>query len=45
MTRPLLLLSAALLFSPMLLAQQIKRELGDFDFTLGTTPHAVWPRG
>ncbi|MFF7066242.1 TorF family putative porin [Pseudomonas sp. NPDC008258] len=45
MTRPLLLLSAALLFSPVLLAQQIKRELGSFDFTLGTTPSRTMAQG
>ncbi len=38
MIRPLLLLSAALLLSPASQAQQMKRQLGDFDFTLGTTP-------
>ncbi|AYG44842.1 hypothetical protein DV532_11285 [Pseudomonas sp. Leaf58] len=45
MTRPLLLLSAALLFSPVLLAQQIKRELGNFDLTLGTTPSRSMAQG
>lgn len=45
MTRPFLLLSAALLFSPVLMAQQIKRELGDFDFTLGTTPSRSMAQG
>ncbi|WP_144965010.1 TorF family putative porin [Pseudomonas sp. DE0010] len=45
MTRPLLVLSAALLFSPTLLAQQIKREVGDFDFTLSTTPSRSMAQG
>ena len=45
MTRPLLVLSAALLFSPTLLAQQIKREVGDFDFTLSTTPTRSMAQG
>lgn len=36
MTRPLLLLAAALLVSPALQAKQIQRQLGDFDFKLGT---------
>ncbi|HYQ54373.1 MAG TPA: TorF family putative porin [Pseudomonas sp.] len=45
MTRPLLLLSAALLFSPALLAQQIQRQLGDFDFKLGTTASRTMAQG
>lgn len=45
MTRPLLLLGAALLFCPVLLAQQIKRELGEFDFTLGTSPSRSMAQG
>lgn len=45
MTRPPLILSAALLFSPALLAQQIQRQLGDFDFTLGTTPSRSMAQG
>jgi len=45
MFRPLLLLSIALLFSPPLLAQQMKRQLGDFDFTLGTTPSRSMAQG
>ncbi|QCI12791.1 hypothetical protein E6B08_16045 [Pseudomonas putida] len=45
MTRPLLLLSAALLLSPTLHAQQIQRELGDFNFTLGTTPSRSMAQG
>lgn len=45
MIRPLLVLSAALLFSPTLLAQQIKREVGDFDFTLSTTPTRSMAQG
>lgn len=45
MTRPLLLLGAALLFSPALMAQQMKRELGDFNFTLGTTPSRSMAQG
>ena len=45
MTRPLLLLGAALLFSPALLAQQIQRQLGDFDFKLGTTASRTMAQG
>ncbi|MDD1962952.1 TorF family putative porin [Pseudomonas sp. 39004] len=45
MTRPLLLLSAALLLSPALQAQQIQRQLGDFDFKLGTTPTRSMAQG
>ncbi|MFJ4053825.1 TorF family putative porin [Pseudomonas sp. NPDC089743] len=45
MTRPFLLLSAALLFSTALQAQQIQRELGDFDFKLGTTPSRSMAQG
>ena len=45
MTRPLLLLGAALLFSPALMAQQMKRELGDFNFTLGTAPSRSMAQG
>ena len=41
MTRPLLLLTVALLSSPALHAQQIQRQLGDFDFKLGTTPSRI----
>ena len=37
MTKPLLLLSAALLLSPPLQAQIIQRQLGEFDFKLGTS--------
>ncbi|WP_033727515.1 TorF family putative porin [Pseudomonas cremoricolorata] len=36
--RPFWLLGAALLLSPLVQAQQIQRELGDFDFKLATTP-------
>jgi len=39
------LLSAALLFSPALPAQQIQRQLGDFDFKLGTTPARSMAQG
>ena len=45
MTRPLLLLSATLLFSAPLAAQQIQRQLGDFDFKLGTTPSRSMAQG
>ena len=45
MTRPILLLSAALLFSAALQAQQIQRQLGDFDFKLGTTPTRSMAQG
>lgn len=45
MTRPLLLLGAALLFSPALLAQQIQRQLGDFDFKLGTSASRTMAQG
>lgn len=45
MIRPLLLLSAALLLSPASQAQQMKRQLGDFDFTLGTTPSRSMAQG
>lgn len=45
MIRPLLLLSAASLFSPLLSAQQIQRQLGDFDFKLGTTPSRSMAQG
>ncbi|MBA1200710.1 hypothetical protein G7009_02760 [Pseudomonas capeferrum] len=45
MTRPLLLLTAALLFSPPLLAQQIQRQLGDFDFKLGTIASRTMAQG
>ncbi|MFP3570402.1 hypothetical protein, partial [Paraburkholderia sp. SIMBA_030] len=45
MTRPILLLSAALLFSAALQAQQIQRQLGDFDFKLGTTPTRSMDQG
>ncbi|MBF8747826.1 TorF family putative porin [Pseudomonas monteilii] len=45
MTRPLLLLGAALLLSPALHAQQMLRQLGDFDFTLGTTPSRSMAQG
>lgn len=45
MTRPLLLLTAALLLSPPLLAQQMQRQLGDFDFKLGTTASRSMAQG
>ncbi|MFJ4158120.1 TorF family putative porin [Pseudomonas sp. NPDC089752] len=45
MTRPLLLLSAALLFSSAPQAQLIQRQLGDFDFKLGTTPSRSMAQG
>ncbi|HDS1737298.1 TorF family putative porin [Pseudomonas sp. BP8] len=46
MIRPLLLLSAAtFVFSPALHAQQIQRQLGDFDFKLGTTPSRTMAQG
>ncbi|MBJ9973985.1 hypothetical protein IAE35_01930 [Pseudomonas sp. S75] len=45
MTRPLLLLSAALLTSTSLCAQQIQRQLGDFDLKLGTTPSRSMAQG
>ncbi|NIF29050.1 hypothetical protein F3J44_22030 [Pantoea sp. Tr-811] len=45
MTRPFLSLCAALLFSPLLQAQQIQRQLGDFDFKLGTTPSRSMAQG
>ncbi|MFZ5933716.1 hypothetical protein BGP84_10595 [Pseudomonas putida] len=45
MTRPLLLLTLALLASPPLHAQQIQRQLGAFDFKLGTTPSRSMAQG
>ncbi|MCO7514961.1 TorF family putative porin [Pseudomonas guariconensis] len=45
MTRPLLLLAAALVFSPALQAQQIQRQLGDFDFKLGTDASRTMAHG
>lgn len=45
MIRPLLLLSAAALLSPAIQAQQIQRQLGDFDFKLGTTPSRSMAQG
>lgn len=45
MTRTLLLLTAAVLFCPPLLAQQIQRQLGDFDFKLGTTATRTMAQG
>ncbi|MFV3324970.1 TorF family putative porin [Pseudomonas sp. NY15372] len=45
MTRHWLVPSMALLFCPMLLAQQIQRELGDFDFKLGTTASRTMAQG
>lgn len=36
--RPIMFLGAALLLSPTSQAQQIQRQLGDFDFKLATTP-------
>ncbi len=43
--RPLWLLSAALLLSPSIQAQQIQRQLGDFDFKLATTPSRTMAEG
>lgn len=45
MIRHLLVLSFALLFSPSLLAQQIQRQVGDFDFKLGTTASRSMAQG
>lgn len=45
MTRPLLLLTAAMVFCPSLLAQQMQRQLGDFDFKLGTTATRTMAQG
>lgn len=45
MPRPLLLLAAALLVSPPLLAAQIQRQLGDFDFKLGTAASRTMAQG
>ena len=45
MTRALLLLSAAILFSPSPQAQQMQRQLGDFDFKLGTTSTRTMAQG
>ncbi|MFW3894821.1 hypothetical protein CSV86_011255 [Pseudomonas putida CSV86] len=45
MTRPLLLLLAATAFSQIAQAQQIQRQLGDFDFRLGTTSSRSMAQG
>ena len=45
MTKPLLLLSAALLLSPPLQAQIIQRQLGEFDFKLGTSASRSMAQG
>lgn len=45
MTRALLLLSAAILSSPSSQAQQMQRQLGDFDFKLGTTATRTMAQG
>jgi uncharacterized protein (TIGR02001 family) len=45
MTRALLLLSAAILTSPSSQAQQMQRQLGDFDFKLGTTATRTMAQG
>ncbi len=45
MTRPLLLVAAMVLLSPGAWAQQIQRQLGDFDFKLGTTPSRSMAQG
>lgn len=45
LNRPFWLLTAVVLLSPATQAQQIKRELGDFDFTLATTPSRTMAEG
>lgn len=45
MTRALSLLCAAILFSPSSQAQQMQRQLGDFDFKLGTTATRTMAQG